>query len=156
LSLPAELRSGPGTATAPRSGGTARICARNGAEGRFAQAEADGEAFTPFITKVAGTLFATALTSDIVYLETDEIGPVVEFYHQIKTLNQMADDMRTERYALLPPNRKKALLLDLVRLDHKAAESAEAALAVLEKSLDLAPGQRLATWRVRLTPERIQ
>ena len=67
---------------------------------------------------------------------------MVEFYHQIKTLNQMAEDIRSDRYKVLALGRREAALLDFVRVDHQAMVNAEAALRVIEVSLGLPAVQR--------------
>lgn len=125
-------------------------------ETRFAEAERTDEDFSPFVTKVAGTLFLDSLTNDLVLLDTHEIGPIVEFYHQIKTLNQMAEDMRTDRFAGLSLERKKAILLDLIRMDYRALINAAMALRVLESSLGLPESMHVTTKQAELAPRRAQ
>lgn len=122
----------------------------------FEQADAREPGFTPFVTTVAGTLFLDSLTSELVYLETNEIGPVVAFYQQIKTLNQMADDMRTDRCAALTPGRKQAILSGLVRVDYYAMVIAEDTLRRLEVSLDLPQHLRPQNQKGVLKPRRVQ
>lgn len=111
-----------------------------GVEDAFALARTNGEekTYTPFVTRVAGTLFDDRLAREVDILEPDEIKPVVLFYHQIRTLNEMATEMRSDRYAALSLIRKKKALHDLFLAEHKAADHAYDALLVLENVLKLA------------------
>ena len=128
-----------------------------GVRARFREAEAASEDFVPFVTKVAGTLFLNDLTDQLVYLETHEIGPVVEFYHQIK--NSQPDG---GGYTFGPLQGSGAGAAGggasriFVRVDHQAMVNAEAALRVIEVSLGLPAVQRLASKKTRLSPGRLQ
>lgn len=126
----------------------------DGARDAFKQAEERGEEFTPLVTKVSGAIFLEALLEDLVLLKTDEIEPIISFFHQINMLNQMASDMRTDRFGSLSSPRKEAMLCDLIRMDYRATILAEKALKVLEKKLNLPDSQRLDARKARLESER--
>ncbi len=97
----------------------------------------DATPYTPFVTRVSGTMFDERLISDVDVLKEAEIKPLVTFYHQIRMINQMADDMRSDRYRTLSLDRKEAVLVDLFLMEHKATELAEDAIRVLEDELNI-------------------
>ena len=125
-----------------------------GVEAHFSELDDDKTDFTPFITKVAGTLFSNTLMEEFALLTQDQIGPTVEFYHQIRTLNQMADDMRSERYTCLTHKRKKALLRDMLKMDNRAMLSAKAALRVLDDALNIPSDQRISHLEAKYANDR--
>lgn len=126
----------------------------NGVRDAFKQAEERGEEFTPLVTQISGAVFLEALLEDLVLLKTDEIEPVVSFFHQINMLNQMASDMRADRFGSLSSRRKETMLCDLIKMDYRATILAENALKVLERKLNLPDSQRVDARKARLEPER--
>lgn len=94
--------------------------------------------YTPFVTKVSEPLFEARLVNDVDVLENEEIRLIVGFYHHMRLIAQMANDMRSERYEKLPPHRKEAVLRDMFLIEHRAQLEAEETLLYLEGILGLA------------------
>lgn len=114
----------------------------------------NAETYTPFITNVSGTIFETKLIEDVVFLKTDEIAPIVRFYHQVKAMNQMAADLQRDHYPNCTQSQKKAALFGLIALEDKTIETAEKALHEIETAINIQKNKRLAAEKSMLEARR--
>ncbi len=110
-----------------------KIAAVNAA---FDQARDRGDReFTPFAMPAAEPLFSAKLVDDVALLDSQEIEPIVQFYHQLARMNQLALNMRERGYAALPLERKRKPLLELTQLEIQVEDDALKALKALEKTM---------------------
>jgi hypothetical protein len=92
--------------------------------------------FTPFVPKETPNPAFLAVANEIQILPGDVIEPVIRYYQQVDVISQLAEDMRTEVYAGLEPDRKIAVYRDFIELRLQAARFADDAIAALEHSSD--------------------
>jgi hypothetical protein len=88
--------------------------------------------FTPFVPREAASFVFDAIVSEIHILPTEVIDPVVYYYRQIASLALFAEDLRSDRYASLPADRKAAMAADYIRMGVFAIELADKAIAAIE------------------------
>jgi hypothetical protein len=91
--------------------------------------------YIPFVTREIDPPIFTAIVGEIHILPDSVIDAVVIFYRQAKTLAGMTEDMREDRYASLPSNRRIDMYRDYVALGVFALELADDALDAIEVAL---------------------
>lgn len=111
--------------------------------------------FTPFVVPAAEPLFVKRLTDDVAMLETDEIEPVVRFYHQLARMRQVAATMRDAAFAALPLNRRELGLTRLTKMEIQAEVEAKRALGALERRLNLRDEMRMEMQMRRASVNRL-
>ena len=90
--------------------------------------------FTPFIPREPQSFVFEAIVAEIHILPTQIIDPTIYYYRQIATLAQFAEDLRSDRYLALEPNRKLEMYKDYVAMGRYALQLADEAIAAIEKS----------------------
>ena len=88
--------------------------------------------FTPFIPREIKPFVFDAVVANIHILPTEVIDPVVYYYAQLASIAQFADDLRSERYQSLEPDRKLKMYEDYVAMGLYALELAEGAIKAIE------------------------
>ncbi|QPH55140.1 hypothetical protein [Pontivivens ytuae] len=96
--------------------------------------------YVPFIPRERHDVIFAVLVGDIQVLPTDTIRPVVVYYDILATIDAMTEDMRSERYGALDPERRALFFADymdtkrnLLRRGQKAIESLSESIALLEQ-----------------------
>ena len=97
---------------------------------------AEGAAFTPFVPREVLTFVMDAIASEIHILPNEVIGPVVLYYRQAMAIGLLADDLRSDRFIALDPDRKIEVYRDYIGLLQYAQSLADDAIEALEVSLD--------------------
>lgn len=92
------------------------------------------DGFTPFVPRGTPPFVFDATVRDLHLLPTHVIDPIVLYYTQVHVIAQFAEDLRSDRYANMAPERKAAMYADYVAMNTYAKRLAEGALAALEPS----------------------
>lgn len=114
-----------------------------------------GKNYTPFVTSASGYFLIDRLAEDLVLLEQDEIRRVVRFYRQIKLIDELNADLKTDKFAALELDRKEQIILDLERTYHRATIMAEKALHELERALEIPVEERLEARKAKLSEKQL-
>lgn len=93
--------------------------------------------FVPFVPRRAPTVVFDALLRDIHVLPNAVIDPVVIYHRQLATISLFIDDLRSDRFALLEPTRKRAIYRDYVELLLYADVLGQRAAIALATSLNM-------------------
>jgi hypothetical protein len=91
-----------------------------------------GQSFTPFVPREPGSLLWPSIAQEVQILPNAVIDPVVLFFSQLESVRYFVDDLRSEEFAALEPERKINMFQDYVRMMKYLvllAGDAEAALA---------------------------
>lgn len=94
--------------------------------------------FTPFVPRDPAEIIFDAFIPDIHILPTETIRDVVSYYKQEYKLRELIDDLRSERYLKLAPDRKALLYSDYVWQIKSVVAKGEKARAALADQLNLA------------------
>lgn len=92
----------------------------------------DGERYVPFVPSEKHDTVFEAIVHDIHVLPSPTIYPVVVYYSQIRSIRDLAADMRTPEYALLSAERREAVMhkyLDMQEYSYTQARKAIHALS---------------------------
>ncbi len=93
--------------------------------------EADA-GFMPFHPTEEPDRVYRAIIGEIHILPRTSIDVVVAFYGQVAAIGAFIEDMRSERFANLSPNRRRAIYDDYIRLKTRAFQYGNAALALID------------------------
>jgi len=93
-------------------------------------------AYTPFIPREPDTPVFRAIVGEIHILPGSAIDPVILYYSQAATIAQFADDLRSERYSTLAPERKATMYDDYMAMRDYAAELAADAIKAIDEVSD--------------------
>ena len=96
---------------------------------------AQSETYVPFIPRRKNDAVFEAILPEIHVLPEKVIYPVVVYYAQIRLIDNVTADMRTEEYANLPAERRCHLLVDYLKLLKYALVLARKALFSLEDGI---------------------
>lgn len=91
--------------------------------------------FVPFVPSQKHNEVFEALVGDIQILPTRTIGPVVAYYQQVRSIELMAENMRSESYARLASDRRKAVLRDYLGLIEHGFRLADEAVCAIDRSI---------------------
>ena len=100
--------------------------------------------FVPFVPRQPASFILAATLANLQALPTDVIDPVVLYYRQIGTLDMFADDLRSDRFIALEPERRRAMYTDYAALLSHAVVLGRTATEALEASLNMKPAARSA------------
>lgn len=89
--------------------------------------------FVPFVPRESPDRVYLAIIAEIHILPRSTIDFVVAFYGQIASITALVEDMATERYASLAPERRRAMYEDYVALRRGALAFGSAALRVIAR-----------------------
>jgi hypothetical protein len=89
---------------------------------------------TPFVPREPGSFVFEAILAEIHILPTEVIDPVIYYYKQVAALTLFAEDLRSERFDGLGPDRKTAMYSDYIAMGVYALELADKAIDALEDS----------------------
>jgi len=92
--------------------------------------------FTPFVPKETPNPAFNTIVNEIQILPGDVIEPVIRYYQQVDVITQLAEDMRSDRYEGLEPDRKADIYSDFIELRLEAGRLATEAIEALEHSRD--------------------
>lgn len=87
--------------------------------------------FVPFIPREANDHVFDRLLDQISLLPRHTIDPIVQYYSQIRAISALAEDMRGERYANMPPERRTEIYRDYIEMKKQALLFGEYALALI-------------------------
>ncbi|WP_172328970.1 hypothetical protein [Mangrovicoccus sp. HB161399] len=104
------------------------------AEAFAAARRAGDQGYTPYVTKLAVPLMGERISRDAELLDSEELQLVLSFYNQVLSLNQMIEEMQTDRFRTLSLNRKEKILHDMYRVENRLVLNAGAALKLLEQA----------------------
>lgn len=93
--------------------------------------------FVPFVPRRAPAVVFDALLREIHVLPNKVIDPVVIYHRQLATISLFVDDLRSDRFALLEPTRKRAMYQDYAELLIYANVLGQRAAIALAASLNM-------------------
>jgi hypothetical protein len=105
------------------------------AEGTFARMRASAD-FTPFIPREAPNAIFTAVLTDIQILPTSVIDSVVVYYDQLSRIGQFSEDMRSDQFRLLGPDRKTTMYGDYIAMLKQAEILAVQAIDTINDAIE--------------------
>lgn len=98
---------------------------------------ADDDAYLPFVPRQVEAVIYGAFLGDLHLLPSQVIDPVVIYYRQLAVTANLAEDLRSERYALLDRSRQRVLYNDFVSLTEQADALAADAEIALSRALNM-------------------
>jgi len=102
---------------------------------RIRAAAESGSVFTPFIPQEDDNLIFDSVAGEIHVLPNDVIDPVVLYYSQLNTIERFVEDLRSDRFATLEPERKIEMYTDYIAMKEQARLFADRAIRTLDGSL---------------------
>lgn len=106
--------------------------------------------FTPFIPKAAPSVLLEAIVSDLALLDDDVVEPTIRYYRQSMLVAHLAEDLRSDRFASLPADRKIEIVRTYFRLQDSMKVGAAKLNDRLEAALRLRRNQRDVNMRARV------
>ncbi|MDF2619249.1 MAG: hypothetical protein K0S00_1908 [Xanthobacteraceae bacterium] len=100
------------------------------------EASNDTAPFTPFLPREVDSFVFDAVIGEIHILPVAVIDDVVVYYRQTRSIAQFADDLRSDRFDRLQPERKAQMYRDYLALGRHAALLADRAIAAIDRALD--------------------
>jgi hypothetical protein len=91
--------------------------------------------FTPFIPREDDNVVFENVASEIHILPNDVIDAVVLYYSQLNTISRFVEDLRSDTFATLEPERKIEMYRDYIAMKGQARDFAEEAIRALDVSL---------------------
>lgn len=98
--------------------------------------------FVPFVPSQKHNDVFEAISGNIHILPGQTIGPVVAYYQQIRSIELLSQDMRSEAYANLPTERREAVLRDYLGINAHALTLADEALHALNPRTEVNKGDQ--------------
>jgi len=112
--------------------------------GRFAEAKANDEDYTPNVSSSPASVVFDRIEGDsLLLLEREEIPAVVAFYRHLHSQAGFAADLRSEAYAKLSLDRKKAMLIHYINMGDMLEHYAVQCLEILEEKLEIDEKHRM-------------
>ena len=91
--------------------------------------------YTPYVPKDASTIIFDALLKAIHILPISTVEPVVSYYKQVIAVGYFVEDLRSESFRSLDPDRQIAMYTDYIDMIRSALNEAERAHHALSSSL---------------------
>ncbi|MGD1924358.1 MAG: hypothetical protein ACFB03_09220 [Paracoccaceae bacterium] len=91
--------------------------------------------FLVMVPSATHTTIFEALLSDISILPGDVVEPVTLYYSQVISVAALADDIRSERYAMISPDRRAAIYGDFIDMKMESKRMGRIARDVLAASI---------------------
>lgn len=88
--------------------------------------------FLPFLASEEKDSVYRAIIGEIHVLPRSSVDIVVAFYTQLNAIRALVDDMRSDRFAALAPERRLAVYEDYIRMTRLAFEYGSAALHLID------------------------
>lgn len=98
--------------------------------------------FTPFVLRQAPSVVFDTIQSDLALLDNAVIQICINYYRQLALASQLAEDLRAERYAQLPADRKIQLISAYYVMLTTLKANALELNSVMERALKLKRRQR--------------
>jgi|SRR5581483_11608527 len=103
---------------------------------RIREAREAGRDFTPFIPRQEEAIVFRSMVGEIHILPNHVIDPVVLYYTHQNVLGNFVEDMRSERYARLEPERKIAIYRDYIAMLRQLRELADEAIEAIAAAME--------------------
>jgi len=97
------------------------------------------EPYTPFVPREPGSLLWPSVAGEVHILPNEVIDAVVVYFSQLETIRLFVEDLRTDRFVGLEPDRKVEMYRDYIRMTKYLILLAEEAERTLSRSLGIAP-----------------
>ena len=101
-----------------------------------AKIEESRSKYTPFVPRESHPSIYNAVLAEIHILPASVIDSIVLYYTQLRSLGEFVEDLRSERFQNLDPERKTVMYRDYIALMAYAVELADNALEAIKQSLD--------------------
>lgn len=88
--------------------------------------------YNPYFSELPEPPVFNAVVSEIHYLSSPEIRPVVRYFHQLAVTRTFAEDLRSEAFSNFTKERKQEMSLQMVSMLFELRAQAEVAMDVLE------------------------
>lgn len=98
--------------------------------------------FTPFVLRQAPSVVFEAIQDDLALLDNAVIQIAINYYRQLALASQLADDLRSQRYAELPGDRKVQMIVAYYAMLSVLKSKAFELNGAMEQALKLKRGER--------------
>lgn len=108
--------------------------------GRIRRDGEDGERFVPLVPRESHDTIFRAILGELHLLPADAVAPVVLYYNQVIAIANLAEDLRSERFETISPERMSALYGHFIEMKKTARRMGEVARTRLESAIDAPVG----------------
>ena len=91
-----------------------------------------GEGFTPFIARERNDTVFQSIVADLHILPRVTIDPIVQYYSQIAALDALIEDLRSDAFRALPPQRRADVYADYIAVKINLVEYGQEATEVID------------------------